>query len=96
MGGCGCVGVWVGVCRCVWRGVCGGVCVEECVEGCVEGQCPARYARIVKLLSQKNGRQRTMHVTSYKTSVSHPRVRNKGSARTNRDKKYKHSTRMTK
>ena len=29
-------------------------------------QCPARYARNVKLVSQKNSRQRTMHVTSYK------------------------------
>ena len=29
-------------------------------------QCPARYARNVKLVSQKNRRQRTMHVTSYK------------------------------
>ena len=28
-------------------------------------QCPARYARNVKLVSQKNRRQRTMHVTSY-------------------------------
>ena len=30
------------------------------------------------------------------TIVSHPRVRNKGSARSNRDKKKKHSKRMTK
>ena len=29
-------------------------------------QCTARYARNVKLVSQKNRRQRTMHVTSYK------------------------------
>ena len=29
-------------------------------------QCPARYARNVKLVSQKNRRQRTTHVTSYK------------------------------
>ena len=29
-------------------------------------QCPARYARNGKLVSQKNRRQRTMHVTSYK------------------------------
>ena len=53
-------------------------------------QCPARYARNVKFVSQKNRRQRTMHVTSYKQMCTHPRVRNKGSARSNRDKKTFH------
>ena len=62
-------------------------------------QCPARYARNVKLVSQKNRRQRTMHVTSYKQMC--PTLGFATNARldpteTKKNQKIKHSTRMTK